>query len=1134
MPFDTSPESLDSLFEDELQQETEEKRFNLPDTELGNDVLKNLIYANVVMTSSEKNIAPSKISEMKCGTVNQVQILSAMMSSYELLDQLARKFKRTAETLVFPRSVYEFRHRYEAVIPARTFEDDGTKHWYSEAYSKKSDLESAWHVFWKEHQNVFGHFYPGSASTDDECVEALYQVLQHSPKVTNANIFSEFLQLNKTLSNSRISRHCQSIETALRGRVKGQPQSIRAITASEMKTFRRSSKKLRDIFTFAGPSGVGKTELAKAYADALCGSTDLGFTFRTFNMESYSDEKAAMALFGSGSQFTDSALGELTRHAVAYPRTVYLFDEIEKAHPTVIQSLLTLLDSGEAIDSTTQERASFSQSVVIFTTNLGQREFQRSQGMGNLNIFDVLEHAKLHNSDKAALTPELVNRLRAGTAVRFFPLHAEALASIAQLHLDNYRDIASGTFQYEFGPNMAALALFSGMPNPVPREIANVFDNVITRAQKQLFGMLSDQPESLDGITTVKISVDSELFSAVTERQLIAYVGSDDAATKTLKTHFSAKQFAVISSQNALQDPMNVAAYALICVDGNGFDQDELALLMRRLRHISTQIGIVLLNPTTEQLSDELIVDHVWMHFDDEDLPEKVDNLAALAKIAGSLQLAAQKHLAFSYDIELERISKTTATFIANDAKLIPQVSAQRANEGVPGLMTRRPATRLKDVIGLHRAKQELQRVIGWLEDPSQLKRYNLPMPTGVLLLGPPGTGKTLLARAVAGEVNLPFISLNIGEMLSSLVNGTATNLQNAFDAARDIAPCVLFIDEIDALAGKRSASGDSSDRSHNAAVNTLLTQLDGLQKAAEPIFVIAATNRADSIDPAITRSGRLDHPILCDIPNSEDRRQFIRFYMNKYNLSLTEKEITDLAIQTSGMSGADMEQVFVTALYNTVSTLTKDDDNKHPVNAASIRDAITYIRYGAPSNISLSNEAKLQTATHEAGHLLLQKLLLPHEHVTIATIEPRNRALGFISTTKDETPQPQTVSEVKAKLAVLMAGREAEQLIYGSAGMNGGASSDLQHATQLAIYAICSLGLDSEFGFISYGDKFFDLASSEERKLATERVRFWLNEARDRARELLVEQREKLEFISQELCEKESVYQPEIEHWFQ
>lgn len=1112
---------------------SEPREFGIPNTALGREFTKNLVYANVVLNSAERGINALKNGVVVTGSVDDKCLLSALLSSYALLSALARKFNRTAETTVFPQAIYHLRKSYDKVIPLRTFEEEGTKHWYGEAMKRKGDVLAGWHLYAENHAADFGRFYPGANPSDDEFVDALYQLFQHASKAKLARLLDEFFQLNIRLGNSDIHAHCQGLETALRQRVKGQPAAIRALSASEMKSFRRSSKKLRDIFTFAGPSGVGKTELAKAYAETLCESSNLGFEFRIFNMERYSEERAALALFGAGSQYTDAGVGEITRHAVAYPRTVYLFDEIEKAHHTVIQSLLTLLDTGEAIDSTTQERADFSQSIVIFTTNLGQREFQRSQGMGELNIFDVLEHAKLHNSPNVALTPELVNRLRAGTAVRFFPLHAEALTSIAQLHQEHYTAAASGSIEFQFGPNMAALALFAGMPNPVPRAIANTFDAIITRAQKQLYDRFTNLPQQLDDIKTITIDADPALFAAVKDRQLLAYVGNNSEHTETLSSELQPKQFASFTPAAALKDPISLSSYAVICVDGAEYDQDDLALLIRRLRDISTQIGVVVLNPSDEQLRDEYIVDHSWMHFASSELAHKASELANLARIAESLQLAAQKHLAFQYDIELSELTKTTAKFIANDAKLTPQISAQRANDGVPGLMTRRPSTRLNDVIGLHRAKQELQRVISWLEDPSQLKRYNLPMPTGVLLLGPPGTGKTLLARAVAGEVDLPFISLNIGEMLSSLVNGTATNLQNAFEAARDIAPCVLFIDEIDALAGKRSENGHASDRSHNAAVNTLLTLLDGLHKGAEPIFVIAATNRADSLDPAITRSGRLDHPILCDIPNSEDRRQFIRFYMNKYNLSFTDKEIKELATLTSGMSGADMEQVFITTLYNAVSNLPDTADDKHPVDADAVREAITYIRYGAPTNITLSKEAKLQTATHEAGHLLAQKLLLPHEHVTIATIEPRNRALGFISTSPDENRQPQTADEVKARLAVLMAGREAEQLLYGSAGINGGASSDLQQATRLATYAICALGLDSEFGFISYGEHFVNMASPEERKLASERVRFWLDEARNRARDLLTEQRERLEFISQELCDKESVYQPEIEGWF-
>lgn len=1108
-------------------------RFSLPDSPAGQIFFNEYMYAGQIWKDGYEKQGSFFLNGLDALIAEQVRVLSALLGSYELLEKLAQKFNRTAETMVFPQVVYDYREAYGALIPMRTIDLGGTSStWYAEARKKPKEARQDWHQFWKLAEDKLGEYYPTTSAVDD-FVAAFYTVCQKSSeleeKLNGTELFAELYELNHALSSSAIAQHCQNIETALRQRIKGQPQAIRALVASEMKSFRRSSSKLRDIFTFAGPSGVGKTELAKAYAEALSESTDLGFSFRTFNMENYCDERSAMGLFGSGSQYVDSGYGELTRHATAFPRTVYLFDEIEKAHHSVIQSLLTVLDSGSAVDSTTQERVSFSQSVVIFTTNLGQREFNDSKGMGELNIFDVLEHAKTPYSSVSALTPELVNRLRAGTAVRFFPLHAAALYAISQASIERLQATASNALTFEYGPDMAALALFSNMPSPVPRAIATTLDSIATRSQNQLFQKLASEPTALDAIKKVRLTAAPSLYEAAHERLLITYIGKDSQLAEQLQQQMTPTQFHTVDVDGAQKDPLKLTSYALLLIDAREFYQDQLAGFITRLREIDTQLGLILLSPSSAQLRDEFIVDYTWLQLDHANLSGNIDDLLKLAKVTSILKLAEQKHLALKYDIELDKLSRTQATFIATDPKLTPQVSAKRASDGVPGLVTRRPSTRLYDVIGLHRAKQELARVIRWLEDPSQLRRYNLPMPTGVLLLGPPGTGKTLLARAVAGEVDLPFISLSIGEMLSSSVNGTATNLQKAFNAARDIAPCVMFIDEIDAIAGAR---GDG-DRSHNAAVNTLLTQLDGLQKNAEPIFIIAATNRAESLDPALTRSGRLDHPILCDIPNSDDRRKFIEFYMKKHKLSFTDKEIEQFVIQTQGMSGADMEQVFITTLYN-VASATSGQNSYAKVDAEAVREAITYMRFGAPVPHKGNEKGKHQTAAHEAGHLLVQKLLLPEQRITIATIEARNRSLGFISTQREENSGPQTLDEIKAQLAVFMAGREAEQMLHGEAGMNGGAASDLQQATRLALHAICGLGLDPEFGLVNYGNNFFDVASTDERRLASERLHLWLEEARQKARDVLTEHRNKLEFITDELFRKESVYQPDIEAWFE
>ncbi|OZB05256.1 MAG: hypothetical protein B7X54_05955 [Idiomarina sp. 34-48-12] len=1096
----------------------------IPTSSMGVEFAKNLTYSKVVANGKA---AAQKNDGFKLGSIDDLIILSAILSSYDLLQAIASRLQRTAESMIFPDYVYRLRDQFEQVIPLRTFQiNEQTTNWFREANKLTDQIGTYWERFWS-FEGVEIEFEPAADSVFVDTLLELFKTRDEK------NLLREFIDLNPPLKLTDLRRRRDGIEDYLMRRVKGQPAAIRAVVESEMTAMSRSTSKLRDIFTFAGPSGVGKTELAKAYAEALSKAIGSGYVLRVFNMEQYSDNRAHMHLFGAGSAYTDSSMGELTKHAECFPRTVYLFDEIEKASVEVVQALLTLLDTGHVCDNTTLEEASLSQSIVIFTTNLGQREFSRAEGMGELDIFDVLMNARKHNSDGPALTPELVNRLRAGTAVRFHPLHAQALSAIAASIVKGYRN-SSAMINYEFDSSVSNALLYKNLPSPAPRAMSRTLDSFLAQAQNVLLDNYGDQ---LANIKTIKIRLADSYLQQLEGLSSVTFLagnsdGNGDGKSEggelqqQLRTMLPAQPLISMSLKEAERDINRATSTACVVIDAVNQSTADVLEIIADIRGVDGQIGIIVIG-NDKQLKNEELEAQTWLQLSPSDFAAQRESLQSLIYAALVLKVAKQKQWGFEYRIVDQQIDAKTIEIVLDNCSFVPRVSSERALNGVPGLMTRRPDTRLDDVIGLPRAKEELQRILMWLKNPQLLRRHNLPMPTGILLLGPPGTGKTLLARAVAGEADLPFISLNIGEMLSSNVNGTSENVQRAFESARDIAPCIMFIDEIDAIAGHREHGDNQSSK---AAVNTLLTQLDGLQKNGEPIFVIAATNRADSLDPAVTRSGRLDRPILCDIPNRADREKFVRFYMKKYKLAFSEEDISEFATLTIGLSGADMEQVFISALYNLANPQTEHIS----ITPELIRDTISHIRFGAPNTENqLSEDSKKQTATHEAGHLLAQKLLLPEQRIAIATIESRNRALGFIATQREEGSGPQTLEEIKAQLTVFMGGREAEQLLFGSSGKNGGASSDLQQATRLAHYAVCHLGLDVQFGPINYGDSFTEVASEELRQLAATRVRAWLEEAQVSARELMRANQKKLEFIADVLFTKESVYEAEINSWW-
>ena len=523
--------------------------------------------------------------------------------------------------------------------------------------------------------------------------------------------------------------------------------------------------------------------------------------------------------------------------------------------------------------------------------------------------------------------------------------------------------------------------------------------------------------------------------------------------------------------------------------------------------------------------------DFIWMHSHSGLSDVILLKFKRVVDVHRRLELAKQKQQGFSYRLELSEVTTDCVTFSVTNPRFNLQISSTRAEEGVTGLMKERPDIRLNQVIGLQRAKTHLQRVIKWLKHPELLASQNIAFPAGMLLAGPPGTGKTLLAKAVAGECELPFISLSVGDLISGVKNGTAEKIDRAFKQASDIAPCIMFIDEIDTIATARRA-GEISD---NNAVNVLLTHLDGIQKRSEPIFVLAATNFPQVLDQALLRAGRLDEIIHCDLPDKAARSDFFTQLSAKYAIAIDAQEQAKYVEMTQGMSGAQLDKIFRDYLYRVSAEEYCQHANSSSVFHQNLfREAIVNVRYGSANpNTVLSAESKIQVAWHEAGHLLMTKLLLPQHAITFATIEPRNQSLGFVSIQRDDAVGSSTASEVRAQIAVAMAGREAERLQNDNYDVTSGAVSDIEVATRYAMHAVCEWGLDPEFGQLSASVLNYQTTSADLQKLAEQRIRVWLEEGQQKAAELLLQHKTLLQEIAAQLLEKESLYADEIDCLF-
>ncbi|MGB0937751.1 MAG: AAA family ATPase, partial [Colwellia sp.] len=437
------------------------------------------------------------------------------------------------------------------------------------------------------------------------------------------------------------------------------------------------------------------------------------------------------------------------------------------------------------------------------------------------------------------------------------------------------------------------------------------------------------------------------------------------------------------------------------------------------------------------------------------------------------------------------------------------------------------PENTFSDVIGLERAKSRLKEVVGWLKTPQKLASFGIKLPSGFLFSGPPGTGKTLLAKALAGECNLPFFSVSAAELSSTIVGGTTKNIKQLFTTARKYAPAIIFIDEIDAIARQRTNNNDSASQNSNLVVNALLTEMDGFTPQSEPVFVLAATNFPQLLDSAITRPGRFDETIYCDLPNKQARAQFFELFADKHQLHWPNNELQQLISSSQGMSAAEIEQVLREAVYQAVG-----DNNI--LTCDHIKQSMIRIVYGSPtSHIILSQEEKRRTAYHEAAHLLAYKLLFPKQRIDFVTIEPRNQSLGFVATGVAEEYESFSKVTVMNKLQVLLAGRVAEKLCSGSIDeISTGASNDIEKATQLAMHAIYEGGIEPSVGPINIA-MITKFEESDLLATAQQSVKQWLVDAEQQVEQLLTHHYQQLTLVAEALLDKESLLADEIEQLF-
>ena len=434
------------------------------------------------------------------------------------------------------------------------------------------------------------------------------------------------------------------------------------------------------------------------------------------------------------------------------------------------------------------------------------------------------------------------------------------------------------------------------------------------------------------------------------------------------------------------------------------------------------------------------------------------------------------------------------------------------------------PKVTFKDVAGCDEAKQELQEVIEFLKEPQKFQRLGGRIPKGALLLGPPGSGKTLLAKAVAGEAGVPFFSMSGSDFVEMFVGVGASRVRDLFEQGKRNAPCIIFIDEIDAVGRHRGAGLGGGHDEREQTLNQLLVEMDGFE-SSEGVIMIAATNRPDVLDPALLRPGRFDRQIVVDWPDVRGREGILKVHTRKIPLA-SDVNLRNIARATPGMAGADIAN-----LVNEAALLAARRNLKK-VGMRELQDAKDKVLLGTErKSLVMSEDEKKSTAYHEAGHALVAWLTPGSEPVDKVTIIPRGRALGVTSYLPQEERHSRSKKDLERTLAMMMGGRAAEYIIFDH--LTTGASNDLERATGLARRMVCELGMSDNLGPLTFGKKedmvFLgrEISShkdySEETAVAIDNeVRGIVERAYNKAMELLRENIDKLHLLAKTLLERE------------
>lgn len=876
------------------------------------------------------------------------------------------------------------------------------------------------------------------------------------------------------------------------------------------------------LFFFAGPPAVGKTLLAQKIGEAL------GRPFERFDMSGYSDKEAPISLFGLNKSYKSAAPGRFTTYIKEHPISVILFDEIEKAHVTVRNNILQMLDKGAVYDLFYERDFSVRDCILIFTSNVGKNAYDTGNPY-NLSttpistVIKALEEEKCPFTGEPYFSRELVSRFASGKIIVFNRLHPEVLHRIAVKHIKEICRYYHSEYNIGIKIDEDAIAdiiLFSQGGDADVRSIVRAVKEFFSQNFERMVETVSANGHGgrICGIRycTDLLSAKSEaakVFDGGKDARILAFGGRiTGGISKAMKVRTT-----IVSADNCLSiHDIKRLCPAIAIVGITKQNEAKAKELFDNVidagvpTYVYTKDNNIVLTYYAENGAVDCFTPRRPTAFNDW-IMGAVRGID-LSRVARQL-FRANKVITFS---TAYKYSKRTCVVDVTLSDFATQIAYGGGESSMFAGRASIPDVTFGDIIGAEEAKRELRPVIRQLKNHGEYERNGIRMPRGIILDGPPGCGKTSVAKAVANAAGLPFITLNATEFLSRWVGEGEQKLRDTFAVARRYAPAIIFIDEIDCIAKDRTS--DAAEMSHTEGLtNALLSELDGFNSQnVAPIFVIAATNfdthSGDSkLDKAFLR--RFDKKIHLDLPKVSDREQFIVRELSKYDFSTVSKAfILSIAKRSVGWSLADLNLVIQNAIRHSES------DSGFLLTNGVLEEA--FASFNAGERKVYDEQTMRKTAYHEAGHAVIAELLgLRPAYTTIVSRGSYGGYVQYSSEDKFDISREECLN----RICVAMAGRAAEVCFYDNGGITTGASGDIRSATNMAMQMVCIYGMEKDM--LCY----IDQGKAADNDGVRKRVQDLLVEQYGRALQLVRDNADKVDVVAKALVERESLTDSEL-----